>query len=99
MAQVADTGTQITLTIKDSAGVAVDLTGATSPQITIRQPSGALVTPTTSVVSPATDGKLRCLTLVGTFSAPGEYSAQGYWANEAGSWRTKQRKFWVEANL
>jgi len=98
--QAGATGMVITLTVQDEAGVAVNLTTATTTEIILKPPQGFALTKTASVVSPATDGKIRYVTEAGVFNPPGKWKAQAHVILSGGSeyWSTIF-EFNVGANL
>ncbi len=98
MSQVADTGTEIVLTVRDAAGVVIDLTGSNG-QIIIRRPDGTRAFPDTELSDAPTDGTLHCTTLLSTFALQGAYQIQGTWTNEAGLWHTSIASVYVRGNL
>jgi hypothetical protein len=98
--QAGATGLTITLTVQDEAGTAVNLTSATTTEIILKAPQGFAITKTASVVSPASDGKIRYVTEAGVFSPPGKWRAQAHVILSGGSeyWSTIF-EFQVGANL
>lgn len=98
--QAGATGMVITLTVQDEAGAAVNLTTATTTEIILKPPQGFAVTKTASVVSPATDGKIRYVTESGVINPPGKWKAQAHVILSGGSeyWSTIF-EFQVGANL
>jgi len=98
--QAGATGMVITLTVQDEAGVAVNLTTATTTEIILKPPQGFALTKTASVVSPATDGKIRYVTESGVINPPGKWKAQAHVVLSGGSeyWSTIF-EFQVGANL
>ena len=105
MAQVADTGVTITLVVREPAaagttlGDPVDLTSATAQSMILQRPDGSQVTLTTTIPSPATDGKLRATTVSSTLSVAGLYRLQGLITLPSGAFRTTVASFRVGANL
>jgi hypothetical protein len=98
--QANATGLAITLTVLDQSGAAVDLTTATTTQIILRPPQGFPVTKTASVVSPATDGKVRYVTEAGVLGTPGKWKAQAFVALSGGAeYYSTTIEFTVGANL
>jgi hypothetical protein len=98
--QAGATGMVITLTVQDEAGVAVNLTTATTTEIILKPPQGFAITKTASVVSPATDGKIRYVTEAGVLGVPGKWKAQAFVALSGGAeYYSTTIDFVVGANL
>jgi hypothetical protein len=98
--QAGATGMVITLTVQDEDGAVVNLSTATTTEIVLKPPQGFAVTKTASIVSPATDGKIRYVTEAGVMNPPGKWKAQAHVALSGGSeyWSTIF-EFTVGANL
>ena len=95
---VGDTGTRITLTFTD-AGVAVDISWATTINIILMGPSGAAATLAGTFTTDGSDGKIYYDSLVGTFSEDGEWRIQGHAADATRSWKSDVQLFTVYPNL
>jgi hypothetical protein len=98
--QAGAVGMAITLTVRDQDEAIVDLTTATTAQIILRPPQGFALTKTATVVSPATDGKVRYVTEAGVLGAPGKWKAQAFVALSGGAeYYSTTIDFTVGANL
>lgn len=102
-AQVGDVGTKFLVTIleDDDAGnpQAVDVSGATLKTVTLKPPSGAVITRNASFETDGTDGKIFILSQSGDLSVAGAWEVQGRVTLAAGDWRSEVGSFAVKANL
>ena len=92
-------GLTMTLTVKDEEGNALNLTGATTTEIRLKPPQGYPITKSASVVSPATDGKVRYVTEAGVLGVPGKWRAQAFVAVAGNEYFSTTIEFQVGANL
>jgi hypothetical protein len=70
---VNDIGTRFMLTVKDGS-TAVDISGASTKQITIKKPSGTSITVVTAFDSDGTDGKMYYNTVADDLDEAGSFS-------------------------
>lgn len=98
---VDDVGTKLRLTLKDQDDVVINISAATTKEITIKKPSGATVGPrAASFVTDGTDGEMEILSIAGDFDVAGPgYMAQGHVVIAAGDFHTEIIGFEVFANL
>jgi hypothetical protein len=71
-------GIKLRLTIKDSDGVAVDISTATTKEIYFRKPDGTTVSKTGTFNTDGTDGKLYYSTESGFLTPNGKWHLQAY---------------------
>jgi hypothetical protein len=95
---VGDIGTILTVTFQDAA-VAVDISGATTKEIWLKDPAGATVKSAGTFVTDGTDGKLAYTSIAATFGSAGDWQIQGYVVLAGGTWHTDVSDFEVFANL
>lgn len=96
---VGDVGTPIRLTIKDEKGAVVDVSAATTKEITIESPHGEAAVHPAAFTTDGTDGKIEYVTVAGDIHEAGTWSRQGYVVLPSGEWRTAVLPFDVEDNL
>jgi len=96
---VGDTGTKLELTVYDENNAVLDLSGATTRQITIAKPDGSVITRSATLSSDGTDGKMYITSASTDFDMPGVYSIQGYVVFSNGEWHTDITTFHVHENL
>jgi hypothetical protein len=94
-----DIGTLFIATVKDEAGVAVDISTATVKRILFHPPDGALVTKAGAFSTTGVDGKLQYMTVAGDLSLVGNWSYQVYVEMPAGKWHSDVATFRVYENL
>jgi hypothetical protein len=80
-----DIGTVIELVVHDSDDAVVDISGASTKQIKITNPSGTTSTKDGSFSTDGTDGKLRYTTVSGDLNQEGLWKARAYLVF-AGGW-------------
>lgn len=76
-ARLSDYGFKITLTIKDPAGVVVDVSGATTRQILLTDPSGNEDAKVASFTTNGTDGKIETTVAASVLDQAGRWSIRG----------------------
>lgn len=97
--QQGDIGARFLVTITDTAGTVVDISGATTKEITIRPSGGASVTRTADFLTDGTDGKLFILSQSGDLDSAGFYEIQAKVIISGATNRSRLGKFWVEEKL
>lgn len=78
---VGDIGTVFTLTIKDDAGAAVNVSsaaGAGTKKIKFLRPDGTVLEKTATFTTDGTDGKITCTSASGDLNQAGMWKMQGY---------------------
>jgi len=95
---VNDIGTQFMLTVKDGS-TAVNISGASTKQITIKKPSGTSITVSTAFDSDGTDGKMYYNAVADDLDEAGSYKLQGKVAITDGTFYTDITTFKVHRNL
>jgi len=80
-------------------GSVLDISGATTKQIKIRQPDGTLLTKAGAFVTDGTNGELTWLTTAGSDLVSGPHKVQGYAITPAWTDHTEIGEFPVDANL
>lgn len=75
---VADIGTQFIVTIKDEDSAVVNISSATTKQLTFSRPNGTSLVVSGTLVTDGTDGKMKYTTVSGDLSVAGIYRLQGY---------------------
>lgn len=93
-----DIGTILETTIKNN-NVPVDISIATTKEILLKKPSGALLTKTGVLVTDGTDGKMKHTTVSGDLDESGVWEIQGHIISPSGEWRSDIKKFSVFPNL
>lgn len=86
--KVGDVGTVFTLTIQDAAGVAIDISGASTKDVVVMKSDGTKVTRTGTFTGDGTDGKLDWTSLVGDLDTAGILQMEAYVKLPSGEWRT-----------
>lgn len=77
--QIEDIGADIVATVKNSAGVAVDLTGAVKKSLIFGKPNGTVgIEKAASFVTTGSDGKIRYKSEAALFDTPGSWTMQTY---------------------
>jgi len=95
-----DIGTPIELTITSDGSTAVDISTATTKQITLQSPTGTETTYTASFTNTGTDGKLRYTTVATTnLNAVGPWLAEAYIVTPSGAWHSSILRFRVDPTL
>ena len=96
---VGDIGTVFELTIYDGSSV-VDISSATTKQITLQTPTGTSTTYTAVFSGTGTDGKIKYTTTTALIlSVAGMWKIQGVVVMPAGTWHTSVETFQVHPNL
>jgi len=95
---VGDIGTPIEFEARED-GAAIDISTATSMDITIKRPDGTILSVSGAFVTDGTDGKLDYTTVSGDLSVSGEYCAQVKLTLPAGTWNSDVDHFDVAGNL
>ena len=93
-----DIGTQFLLTVTDGS-TAVNISSATTKQITIKKPSGTSITADTAFDSDGTDGKMSYTTVADDLDETGSYKLQGKVVISDGTFYTDITTFKVHRNL
>lgn len=93
-----DIGTILEVTIKDGPLV-VDISTATTKNILLKPPTGALMTKAGVFVTDGTDGKIKHTTISGDLSVVGVWQVQGHAVTPDGDWHSDIKKFSVHDNL
>ena len=70
-----DVGTILRVTVTDD-GAAVDISAATTKQLLLKSPAGAVLTKTAVFTNTGTDGKLQYTTIAGDLSSTGDWQIQ-----------------------
>ena len=85
---VNDIGTIVEATIKDGAGVVVNLSGATVLRFKLIRPDNNIIERTASLSTDGTDGKMRYTSITGDFNVSGEWRVIGYVEIGSAKWHT-----------
>lgn len=93
-----DVGTILRVTVTDD-GAAVDISAATTKQLWLRSPSGAVSTKTATFTGSGTDGKLQYTTIAGDLSSTGDWQIQAYCVFSSSSFLSQIGTFTVCENL
>lgn len=96
---VEDIGTQFTLTILDEDGAVVDISTATTKQITFYKSDKTILVVSGSFVTDGTDGKMKYVTVAGDLSVAGTYRVQGYIVIGSAAWHSDIVTFQVYENI
>ena len=96
--QKDDIGTNFDLTFKE-AGVAVDISGATTKEIILRAPDATKTTYAGTFISDGTDGQLRYTTVATDIDQDGHWHLQGKIIMPAGTFFSSVEDFYVKPNL
>lgn len=95
-----DIGTPIELTITSDGTTAINISAATTKQITLQAPDGTEATFTASFTGTGVDGKLRyTTTATSDLAQTGNYLAQAYIVEPTGAWHSSIFRFRVDPNL
>lgn len=81
------TGITVTVTVTDSAGAAVDISGATGLAIVIKQMRRPAVSLSASFVTDGTDGQITASTGATALTQPGTLAIQGSYTDGGGNAR------------
>ena len=97
---VGDIGTSLVLEIKDEADVLISQQDATTAEIWLKPPRGAITRVKTAVLDPVDDsGKIAYVTVADDIDLPGVWEMQGYVVLPGGEWHSSSSSFTVEENL
>ena len=97
--QEATIGVTVEYVVLDTAGVALDISGATSKKLIFRKPNGVVVSKDAEYVTDGTDGKLQYSCVVGDLSPYGRWECQAYIVRSGLDGRTERAEFSVLKNL
>ena len=95
---VDDIGTILEVTLKN-INTPVDISSATTREILLRKPSGALLTRTGVLVTDGTDAKMKYTTISGDLDEDGVWEIQGHIISPLGDWHSDIKEFSVFPNL
>ncbi len=80
---VEDVGTELIDTLKDEDRTVINISTATAKKIQIKRPDGTVIGPFDAAFdSSGTDGKIKYVSLITTFTIPGVYEYQ-FWVTIA----------------
>jgi hypothetical protein len=96
---VGDTGTVITLTLKDETDTIVNLAGATVKEIIFKPPTGSNVVKAATFVSDGSDGKIKATMSSGDWNIDGEWQVQAHVTVGGVTNYSGAAKFTVKPNL
>jgi hypothetical protein len=96
---VGDIGTSLEFEIRDEEGDIVDVSGATTKQVTFRRPGGTKFIRTLDFINTGTDGLVKYVTTAGDLDKAGTWKAQVYVVLGGGEWYTTTGTFEVHRNL
>ena len=94
-----DVGTIFRLTIKDTAGAAIDVSTASVKYIYFQDPSGVKTQKTAAFYTDGTDGKIQYTTTAGDIDLVGTWMVQGYVETSLGKFWTEKDSFKVYSTL
>ena len=94
-----DVGTIFRLTIKDTAGAAIDVSTASVKYIYFQDPSGVKTQKTAAFYTDGTDGKIQYTTIAGDIDKVGTWHVQGYVETSLGKFWTEKDSFKVYSTL
>jgi len=94
-----DVGTIFRLTIKDTAGAAIDVSTASVKYIYFQDPSGVKTQKTAAFYTDGTDGKIQYTTVAGDIDEVGTWMVQGYVETSLGKFWTEKDSFKVYSTL
>jgi len=95
--RVNDYGDIFELTVKDSGGSVLDLSGATTQELRFRC-SNVSLEKTSSFTTDGTDGKVRYTTATGDLSRAGSWEIWAYWVTSSTGKESTTAQFTVEEN-
>ncbi len=93
------TGVVFRQTLKDEAGVVVDLTGHTTLEFVFLRPNETTMIRTASLVGPAVNGTIQYVGLNGEYDATGSWRWQARVVIPSGEWWSDVSDFEVLQNL
>lgn len=97
--QVGDVNVPIRLTVVDSAGTAVDLSGYSTLEILLDDPDGNTSTLTASFTTDGTDGKIEAATTSGLIDEAGTWFVQAKVSDGTTTIRSRVAQIQVYDNL
>jgi len=97
--QVGDIGTIFEVTVKDEAGVAVNLSSATTKEILLQKPDKTVLTKTASFKTTGTDGIITYTLSSGDINQNGIWSIQAHVILPSGEWHSSVEAFEVLGNI
>ena len=87
--KVGDAGTEFVLTVKDSKGAIVDISGATTPKtVSLKMADATTASRTWSFKTDGVDGKLKWTAIAGDLDIEGPLRMEAYVKLASGEWRT-----------
>lgn len=95
---IGDIGSVIRITVKD-AGVAVDISSASTKQILLEKPDGTILTKTAQFLTTGADGVIQYTTIAGDLDVAGIWRAQAYIVSATWSGHSSPYQFTVFANV
>jgi hypothetical protein len=97
---VNDVGTSFQATVKDETGKIVDVSGASTLQISFKRPDGTKLGPkTASMVNDGKDGLIQYTTVSGDINKAGNWKVQGFVRVSGGEYYSDIYDFIVYGNL
>ena len=101
MAEVQEStiGVLIEYTVLDTAGVALDISNATTKKLVFKKPNGVVITKDADYVTDGADGKLQYASTTGDLSPYGTWTVQAYIVRSGLDGRTERATFSVLRNL
>jgi len=96
---LGDVGTVFVGTVTDDTGHVVDISGATTKQLTFKKPNGSKATKAATFMTNGTDGKMQYTAVDGDVDQVGGWKLQGKVVLPSGTWYTDVHRFDVHANL
>lgn len=94
-----DVGSIIRVLFLDENGVALDVSGATTLEIFLRDPALATTTHAATFTTDGTDGLIQFTTIAGTFGSDGCWTVQGHVATVSQDWKSNTEEFTVLGNV
>ena len=96
---VGDVGTELVVRVLDEAGRPVDVSAATVLTIKLKPPSGSTVPLTAVPDTTGADGRIKYVSLAGTFALAGAYAVEGYVEVGGAKFHTEAGTFTVADHL
>jgi hypothetical protein len=96
---IGDVGTVLTFTVKNQAGVVVNLSTATQHDLIFRKPDGTVLSKTGAFVTDGSDGKIKYVTVAGFLDLAGIWKVQADIDYATTKWKSDIGEFRVYANL
>jgi hypothetical protein len=94
-----DIGTELQVQINDCNEVVIDVSAASSKQIILKKPSGAMLTKDADFVTDGTDGLLSYVTQSGDLDEIGTWKIQSSVSIGGNVWKSSFKSFKVHRNL